>query len=363
MQQINEIRQFSLPRFDVLTISNTPPASIPYGVHMIGAPLEWPETEGEGVRVLVIDTGAPQHPDIKVAGQVDFTGEGPEDVRGHATHVCGIIAANGKIKGVAPKVTLYTAKVFPRTGGANRNAIVAALDWARANNMDVVNMSFGGPTSDALVETACQRCIDAGILLVAACGNFGNDFPHMYPAEYPSVLSVSAVDVDKLHGDFSSRGEGVELTAAGVQVYSTWLSSTYALLDGTSMAAPHITGAAAILVAKRRHRGLSCRPEFLRDVMATYTEDLGERGRDRKYGYGLFSFGRVEGGQPVPDRPANRLELKIGQAQYWHNGQLKAGDAPPVIINGRTMVPVRLVSEGLGAKVHWIPPDAVVVEG
>ena len=126
------------------------------------------------------------HPDIKLAGQVDFTGEGPWDERGHSTHVCGILAANGRIKGVAPEVEIYTAKVFPKVGGARREALVAALDWCRANKMDVVNLSLGGPTSDPAVENACKRCEDAGVLLVAAAGNFGNDYPRMYPAEYDS---------------------------------------------------------------------------------------------------------------------------------------------------------------------------------
>lgn len=356
--------EYQLPIVETLQVMTAAPPPIPYGVKMIGAELEWPETQGGGVKVCVVDTGAPQHPDIKLAGYADFTGEGPEDRRGHAIHVCGILAADGKIKGVAPKVELFTAKVFRQTGGAQRDWIVRALDWARTNGMNVVNMSLGGPSPDAEVEKACRRCYDAGILLVTSAGNFGLDFPRMYPAEYDTCLSVSAVDVEKQHADFSSRGEGVELAAAGVEVYSTWLNGLYALQCGTSMASPHIAGAAAIMIAKYRLRfGKDPAPGELRTMMAIYAEDLGPRGRDRKYGFGVFSFGRITDGQPAPDRPAIDLRFKVGQDRYWKNGQERKAHIAPVIINERTMVGLRDVGEALDCKVDWIPPDEVVIKG
>ena len=353
---------YILPIEEQVQLMSAPPQAIPYGLKMLAIELEWLEVSGGlGLKAGVIDTGAPKHKDLTVANAVDMTGEGTEDYRGHGTHVAGTICANGALKGGVPMAELYTAKVFKRTGGANREHLVAALDWMRAKKVDAINMSLGGPGHDPAVEAACRRCEEAGILIVASAGNFGNDYPVCYPAEYDSCLSTSALDAYKRHADFSSRGPNVELAAAGVQVYSTWLNNQYMLLDGTSMAAPHITAAALICKAKYRLRfGTDPTPRELRRFMAFYAEDLGERGRDRKFGYGLFSFGRVEGATPAPDRPANEIIFKVGDRAYWENGQRKeALTAPRIMEDGRAYQGVRDAGMIAGYQVDWIEPETI----
>lgn len=352
---------FRVPDYVVVQDASAPPAQIPYGVRMIGAPLEWPETRGEGIKVAVIDTGRPAHPDISVAGAVDFSGTGPFDRRGHSAHCCGIIAANGKITGVAPGVEMYTLKVFADSGGAVQGAIARALDWCVSAGMDIISMSLGGPSDDQSIRQAVKRCYDAGIVMVAAAGNYGRDYGVMYPAKYPEVLAVAAVNLDKLPGDFSAYGMELDLAAAGVDVWSTWLSGGYVQLSGTSMACPHIAGAAAILQAKAKKRlGRRLTPEEMRVALDLYAEDLGVPGRDERYGCGVFSFGRLENADVIH----REIKMWVGRNDYLVDGQQKMMDTVPFIREGRTFTPARYVAEALGAEVSWDERDrCVTIEG
>ena len=361
---MSEIR---LPYFEVLSVTPQAPPPIPYGVKMIGAELEWPETQGEKVRVAVVDTGIAEHPDLKLAGFFDATNPGAKqsrDINGHGTHCAGIVGACGKIKGVAPLVDLYTVRIFDDQSRTTEDIIARGLEWCLANSIDVVSMSFGGPRPMPKVHEAIKKLYARGTVLVAAAGNFGRDFPEMWPAAYPEVISVAAVDVNKEHAQWSSWHKTVELSAAGVEVYSTYLGGQYALLSGTSMACPHISGAVALMIAKRRIRGLPVTPVLIRDSMAIYADDLGPRGRDEKYGYGLFSFGRVEGAAPAPDRPPIDLEFKVGQKSYWRNGQLNTAlTAPRILEDDRAYLGMRDVGDALGCKTDWIPPDTIRIKG
>lgn len=349
-----------LPGFRVLNVTPQAPPPIPYGVRMIGAELEWSETQGENVKVAIVDTGIAPHPDLKLAGFYDATtgGKVPVDKNGHGTHCAGIVAANGFIKGVAPKVDLYGVRIFGDDGKTTEPLIAKGLQWCLENGMDVVSMSFGGPREMPNAYKVLLSLHLRGAVLVSSAGNYGRDFPEMYPAAYRQVISVAAVDVEKKAAEWSSYHDTVELAAAGVEVYSTYVNNQYALLSGTSMACPHISGAVALIVAKLRKRGMPVTPDNIRFAMALYADDLGLPGKDDRYGYGLFSFGRVEGGQVAPDRPKNRMTLEIDNKRYWHNGQEKTADVPATVTNGRTMTPARLVAEGLGANVTWVPPVA-----
>ena len=141
-----------------------------------------------------------------------------------------------------------------------------------------------------------------------------------------------------------------------MEIWSTFLDRGYALLNGTSMACPHISGAAALMIAKARIRGKSVDPVKLRFAMGIYADDLGDPGRDIKYGFGLFSFGRVLGGQPAPDKPKIDLLFRIGSNTFYKNGVETSAYIAPEIKEGRTLVGLRDVGEAFGADVHWQPP-------
>jgi len=231
---------------------------IPWGVEKIGAPKFWERTKGRGVKVAVIDTGiSTSHPDLKgqVKGRVTILnkGRGYERISGHGTHVAGTIAAvaNDKgIVGVAPEVELYDIRTFGPDGTAKMSDIVAAINWAIEHKMHVINMSFGTSESHPALESAIKRAAKAGIVMVASAGNNGGAVE--YPAAYKEVIAVGAVDQNDKLADFSSRGRGLNTRAPGVKIKSTWLKKSYRELDGTSMAAAHVSGLQALMIASKK---------------------------------------------------------------------------------------------------------------
>lgn len=278
---------------------------IDYGVRMVGAPLEWGETMGEGVKVGIIDTGiCTRHPDLlgRIKDGANFSGgnqDNIEDHNGHGTHIAGIVAAekNGiGVIGVAPKAELYIAKAFGADGKTDYVAIEKSVRFLEEKGVDVINMSFSSGYTTAKYRSLIWDAHRRGITIVCAAGNEGDlgDNTIGYPASYPETVAVSAVDINKNIADFSSKGKAAEICAAGIDVYSTYLNGGYATLSGTSMACPIITGAVAILIAKGYLRyGRRLTPDEIRLLLNIYTEKPGLKGRDKSYGYGIFSFGRI----------------------------------------------------------------------
>jgi len=353
---------FKKVEYEILNVMSKPTAQIPYGVQMLGAPLEWPETKGKGIKVAVLDTGRPQHPDIHVADS--YVSKNLQhfhdalDYDGHSTHVCGTICANGKILGVAPEVKLYTAKVLDDTGSGNDESITDGIYWAIGKNVDVINMSLGGKKPQEKLHRAIQFAVQTGIIIVCAAGNAGEDWI-AYPAKFPETIAVSAIDSHKHWPDFSSIGEEVELAAVGVDVLSTYLNGQYATLRGTSMACPHIAGAIALMQAKSKIRfGRRLNLQEMRTTMHIYAEDIGEPGKDTRHGFGVFSFGRFEKEEYI--RPEIKIEL--GSPIYYVDGIRKEMDTSPVLDkNNRTLIPVRYLTQEYGAKVDFIPPKTILI--
>ncbi len=292
---------------------------IDYGVKLVGAPLEWKETMGEGIKVGIVDTGiCCTHPDLKnrIKDGANFTNEDRgtiDDYVGHGTHVAGIVGAekNGSgVVGVAPKSDLYVAKAFDRTGKTTYPAIEKSLLWLMEKGVDVINMSFSSPSATRRYAELIKLVKRHGITMICAAGNEGADRFNTigYPASFGETIAVSAVDINKNIADFNSKGSAAEIAAAGINIYSTYLNNGYATLSGTSMATPIITGAVAILQAKGRMRySRKLTPDEIRLLLNIYTEDLSGLGRDDRYGYGLFSFGRISGSDYV----AEKVEEKI----------------------------------------------------
>lgn len=278
---------------------------IDYGVNMAGAPLEWGETMGEGVRVGIIDTGVDlRHEDLKdgIMDAISFVPNtrSAQDDNGHGTHVCGIIGArkNGVgVIGMAPACGLYVAKAFDKNGNGTFASIQKSIDWMIRKGVHMINMSFSSAVGNSGYEAILQKAYENGITLVCAAGNEGkqNDNSIGYPGKFPQTITVTAVDVYRKTAEFSSHGYESEICAAGQDVFSTYLHNSYAKLSGTSMATPIITGAAALFHGKgmRRYRR-RLTPQETRFLLHMYTEDISNQGWDKYYGYGLFSFGRLE---------------------------------------------------------------------
>jgi len=242
----------------------------------VGAPEAWAAgLTGAGVPVGVIDDGVDaEHPDL--AGKVvarDFTGAGLRDESGHATHVSSTIAGTGaasadRERGVAPGAKIYSAKACTRlaTGiGCPDVAIIAAMHWLAAEqHVRVVNMSLGGTNEagqDAVEEAVERLTAEHGTLFVVAAGNNGIDRPVSSPASAASALAVGAVNADDTLADYSSVGPRLErgalkpeITAPGTEILAARAygrgEDAYQRMSGTSMATPHVAGAAAILAQR-----------------------------------------------------------------------------------------------------------------
>ena len=257
---------------------------------------------GTGVKVAILDTGIDYtHEDLNdnYKGGYDFVfdDEDPFDdsFESHGTHVAGIIAAedNGVgIIGVAPEVDLYVLKVLDGAGFGLAEWIIAGIDWAVQNRIDIINLNIEGPHIQAL-QDACDQAYNAGILLVAGCGNsMAEGGLVAYPAAYDSVIAVTATDSSDIPGFFSPIGKQIEIAAPGVNILSTIAGGNYGFLSGTSRAAPYVTGTAALYILANTDDlngdGL-VNNEDIRLMLQLIAIDMGKAGKDNIFGYGLVN--------------------------------------------------------------------------
>jgi subtilisin family serine protease len=272
---------------------------------------------GREVVVAVVDSGAQlDHPDL--AGQLapgrDFVQDDatPQDGQGHGSHVSGIIAAasgNGVgVASVAPGAKVMPVRVLGDDGSGSSGDVAAGIDFARTAGADVINLSLGSevPILGAMggdeIDAAIRRALNAGIVVVAAAGNNGVPVCEQ-PAASEGLLCVGAVDRDKQRSFFSSFGSGLAVMAPGgdglgEDILSTIPPSTYGEMAGTSQAAPHVAGVAALLV------GLGARGKAATQRILDTATDIGPPGDDPEYGNGLVNArAAVAGLGGAPDGP------------------------------------------------------------
>jgi subtilisin family serine protease len=252
------------PAVTVLDQTQTP--RLDWGVQLFGIPELWHLTKGAGIKVGVIDTGCDlNHPALRqaIVASEDFSGKGTaDDGAGHGTHVAGIIGArpvNGGTVGVAPECQLYIAKALGDDGSGDMDDIVEAIHWLIEMQVDIINVSLGSDGGTPMLKAACELAAAKGIMMICAAGNDGveaiDDVD--YPGRYESCIAVGAVDRKLNLAAYTSVGPEVDILAPGSQVYSTYPKSSYALLSGTSMATPFVSGVAALALAKERMNGKS----------------------------------------------------------------------------------------------------------
>jgi serine protease len=325
--------------------------TVPYGidkVHVAGI-----AAGANEVTVCVIDTGVdPAHPDIAddvIGNDYDLCIGGKKDeCHYHGSHCAGTIAAiTGNNEGVSSvdqhgKIRLASVRVFNKQGSWSYSSDVAyAAQVCAGYGAKVVSMSLGGTGSSATEAAAFDALNDAGVLNVAAAGNDGDGAnPIEYPSSYPAVVSVGATHANDEIAYFSSHNEFVELSAPGVAVLSTYVdgkSFGYAEASGTSMATPHVAGAAGVLFT---HFPTSS-PQEIRDALTSTAMDLGAAGKDNFFGYALFKL-------QLPCHPA------LFTCPHWTG---RRGINSPYGINCLTTLAVKRTASGHCLKVfyRWIP--------
>lgn len=296
---------------------------LPWGVNWIDSDWVWNHESngvsdginGEGINVAVLDTGIDlDHPDLtgSIGAGINFVAvtnpagriKSPadplkfDDDNGHGTHCAGIIAAEeanpsqGAI-GVARGATVHPVKVLDSRGSGLTSYLVKGIEWCTDTYLDsnldpivdVISMSLSSSYPDPAVKTACDNAANKGIILVAAAGNDGDgdvDTDEIeYPASFDSVISVGAADLFYNIAGFSSSSPYVDISAPGVNIWSTYIGGGYSTKSGTSMAAPHIAGTVALMLKK----GIST--SNIKSALQTTAHDIGPTGTDSASGAGF----------------------------------------------------------------------------
>jgi len=300
--------------------------------------------KGTGVKIGIIDSGVDRgHQDLNevYAGGYDFVQNDadPDDVYGHGTHVAGTACAedNGLgVVGVAPGCALYSLRVLNDSGSGSWSATVAAMDWAVLNGLQVVNLSLGSSQDPgSTVKAAFDNAEADGLVIVAAGGNSGTPSGKgnnvIYPAKYASVIAVAATDKNDTRPSWSSTGEEIELAAPGVSVLSSWNDGDsphnpqpfildgdwYKEGSGTSMASPHVAGAAALVIVAgvTDSNGNGRINDEVRAVLDSTADDIGAAGKDTHYGYGLVNVAAAIASL-VPPSPAVNVNVNTDKTSY-----------------------------------------------
>ncbi|MEO0107670.1 MAG: S8 family peptidase [candidate division WOR-3 bacterium] len=274
-----------------------------WGHWVMYSDLAWDLSLGSSsVRVAVVDQGADyRHPDLSSSFEptlkgYDFVDQDDDPLpvstnEYHGTHVAGIIAAGlGNGQGVAgwARVTLYSCRVLNDSGSGTNVDVADGIRWAADHGCRIANLSLGGTTGSATLRDAVTYAHDKGVLVIGAAGNDGNGTLY-YPGAYDHALAVAALDSIGVRASYSNWGPELDLIAPGTGIMSTYPGSSYQFISGTSMATPEVSGAAALLFSYRPDLS----PDAARAILKASAIDMGDKGWDKYYGYGLVNAYRA----------------------------------------------------------------------
>lgn len=294
------------------TPQTAPTEGVPWGVRAMLNDEKLTQTSGgEGVTVAILDTGIDrEHPDLnsRIDGCFDFADplkgmveDACDDLNGHGTHMAGIIAADGGLTGeglygFAPQASISIFRTCNNAGICLSDDIATAMRTAVDTGAQIIVLGLGGESESSFIDDAIAYAQERNVMVIMASGNDGPyDDSVDWPARNPSVISVGALDNEKIPAEFSSRGinrktkayqanEGdVELAAPGVNIESTFRDGGYAILSGTSMAAPHVAGMAARLWQKDAPYPAQATRLLLHGI----AEDVAPTGDDDATGWGM----------------------------------------------------------------------------
>jgi len=324
--------------------------------------------DAKQVTIAIIDTGVDlDHPDLQVnlLSGYDFVDDDavPEDGEGHGTNVAGIAAAalNGiRVAGVAPTAKLLPVRVLDDSGSGYISDIASGIVYA-ADRAQVLNLSLGSVSSSQTMLNAINYAVNTrGRLVVAAAGNCGDSYylyngcsdlnQPLYPAAYSNVMAVAATTSSDARASFSSKGTYVDIAAPGSYIYNTYYGNSYTYESGTSQAAPHVAGLAALVWAK--NPGYTAAQVWSR--ITSTAVDLGATGVDTSFGAGRIDVERALG---LTALPANLPEVNLAEAAQVAVIDQRAAPIAPgqIIIKFKESVGERSASKTLGTL-----PDAVV---
>jgi hypothetical protein len=282
-----------------------------YTLGKLRLPLAHGLAKGDQVLVAVIDSGVDTaHPEFAgvIADTYDLL-DPAEPPHSHGTAIAGAIAAHSRLMGVAPSAKILAIRAFGESKGSAESTtfnILKSMNWAVEKNANIINMSFAGPKDPALSRSlAAAR--QKGIVLIAAVGNAGPKSPPLYPAADANVIAVTATDSDDQLFKASNRGNHIAVAAPGVDILLPSPGGGYQVSSGTSFAAAHVSGIAALILERNR----DLKHDAVRKILTSSAKDLGPKGRDIYFGAGLAdayqALTATEAGGPAPsDASASR---------------------------------------------------------
>ncbi|MFB8171828.1 type VII secretion-associated serine protease mycosin [Kitasatospora purpeofusca] len=330
----------------------------------------WPVSRGDGVTVAVIDSGVMKdHPDL--TGQVlpgaDFSGEstdGTVDAIGHGTGMASLIAGHGHadkagIVGIAPKARILPVRVkWGESGMAESAGLSQAIRYAVDHGAKVVNMSIGGyPGDDVATRAAVKYAIDKDVVLVASTGNGGDQLgPVEYPAAFPGVVAVGAVDRSGVLWGKSTYGPQTTLAAPGAEIpqASAKSSTGYVLASGTSPATAYVSATAALIRAK--YPSLSAGQVINRMIKSASAPGDGSAVPSNRYGYGVLAPGKALEVNPAVDSGSRENPL-VGRAES------QGSVPPPSEETWESPEAAAPVADGGNRGVRWVAVGAAGVAG
>jgi thermitase len=340
---------------------NDPLFGFQWGPQRIGAPAAWDRTVGSGALIAILDSGLDfNHPEFQgavvAAGEyysfTPFDGV-PEDNFGHGTHVAGIAGANTDngvgISGTAPATPFLIAKVCetpPANPQCSLGAIIQALtDVADFGGVTAANLSLGGFPADPGLEAAINYATSRNVLVVVSTGNQASFDPN-FPAAFENSFAVGSTDINDAVSSFSNQGSYVDISAPGggdpngppdqniLSTYPQFLGS-YEFLSGTSMAAPHVTGVAALLAAQGKSGRQARAAQNIRSIIQETATDLGPCGPDIGYGAGRLDASAATGataptsncfGPAAADLDCDKAKRKLRKAKRRYRNAKESGD-------------------------------------
>jgi subtilisin family serine protease len=278
---------------DLATLSET----IDWGIIDFAVPELWKKNKGSNVTVMVCDTGISEHEDLNKNILFDksksfINGEDVKDFQGHGTAVAGVIAAKDSgfgIIGVAPRSKIIPVKVLSNNGFLKTHkALESALEYAKDIKPDIINMSLGGPSLlSKHFYNLTKELYNLNIPIICAMGNSGYKYS-CFPAEYFETIGVTSYKKDRNISNFSSRSNNADFAFPGENILTTSLDNKYSIVNGTSFAAPFLTGVIAIMISEYKKQNKPYTIQEIKNILIKSSKDYGPSGKDKYYGYGII---------------------------------------------------------------------------
>jgi minor extracellular protease Epr len=283
---------------DIVTLSDI----IDWGVIDIDVPKLWNKNKGENISVMVCDTGIIDHEDLK--DNIDFDkaksfikNEDYIDHQGHGTSVAGVIAAKDSgfgVIGVAPHSKIIPVKTLSNKGFAYNNSLESSLRYALEIKPDIVNMSLGGKSPQGPVfHDLIKELYKINIPVICAMGNYGENYS-CFPADYPETIGVTSYKKDRNISNFSSRSVDADFALPGENILTTTLNNQYSIVNGTSFAAPFLSGLVAIILSEAKKKNINYTIDQLKNILIQSCEDYGPAGKDNLFGYGILNISKLD---------------------------------------------------------------------